>query len=98
MLGKEELKRLHPYLHVDDIEGGVWVPEDAVANPKAICDTLAILAKKGGARYIENCTVEEVLTENGAVKSVKTNRGNVTCEYFINCAGMVTTFFHGSRH
>lgn len=89
ILGKEELKRLHPYLHVEDIEGAIWVPEDTVANLTAICEVLAKLAKQGGARYVEHCRVEEVKTEKGAVKSVKTEYGTVSCQYFINCAGMV---------
>lgn len=88
-MGKEELKKLHPYLHVDDLEGAVFVPEDAVANLNAICEVLAKLAKQGGARYIEHCYIEEVKTEKGAVKKVITEYGSVTCEYFINCAGMV---------
>ncbi|EZA58771.1 hypothetical protein DMN91_009213 [Ooceraea biroi] len=88
VLGKEELKRLHPYLCVDDLEGAIWVPEDAVANLNAICKVLAKLAEQGGARYVEHCRVEEVQTEKGAVKYVKTEHGIVTCEYFINCAGM----------
>ncbi|KOC68604.1 Pyruvate dehydrogenase phosphatase regulatory subunit, mitochondrial [Habropoda laboriosa] len=88
VLGREQLKRLYPYLHIEDIEGAVWVPEDAVANSSAICDALAKLAKIGGAKYIENCCIEEVHTENGAVKSVKTDHGVVSCEYFVNCAGM----------
>jgi len=91
-LGNEELKRLHPYLHVEDIEGAIWVPEDAVANLSAICEILAKLAKQGGARYVEHCRVEGVKTEKGAVKSVKTEYGTVSCEYFINCAGMVDMF------
>jgi len=86
------LKRLHPYLCVDDLEGGIWVPEDAVANSSAICKILAKLAKQGGARYIQHCRIEEVQTEKGAVKYVKTEHGIVTCEYFINCAGMVNIF------
>lgn len=57
--------------------GAVWVPDDAVINPTAICDTLALLAKKGGAKYIENTTVSKVLTKNNAVYAVETNRGNV---------------------
>lgn len=88
-MGKEELKQLHPYLNIEDIEGAIWVPEDAVANSSAVCEALANLAKIGGANYIENCRVEEVHTENGAVKSIKTEHGVVSCEYFVNCAGMV---------
>lgn len=42
-----------------------------------------------GAQYIENCSVEMVITENGSVKGVQTNKGFISCEYFVNCAGMV---------
>lgn len=91
-MGKEELKRMHPFLHVDDLEGAVWVPEDAVADSVAICEVLANLAKQGGVRYVEHCRIEKVLTEKGAVKRVKTNKGYVDCQYFVNCAGMVRQF------
>lgn len=89
ILDKDHLKQLHPYLHVNDLEGAIWVPEDAVADPSAICEILAKLAKQGGARYIENCRIEQVYTKNKAVQSVRTDQGMVICEYFINCAGMV---------
>ncbi|XP_050540511.1 pyruvate dehydrogenase phosphatase regulatory subunit, mitochondrial-like isoform X2 [Daktulosphaira vitifoliae] len=88
MLGKNELKRLHPYLNTDDLEGGVWVPEDGVANPQAICKSLGKLASEGGAHYVSNCKVKKILTENNRIKGVNTSRGFIYCEYFVNCAGM----------
>jgi pyruvate dehydrogenase phosphatase regulatory subunit len=88
VVGNAELKKLHPYLWTDDLEGAIWIPEDAVAFPQAVCTTLAKLAKAGGATYIEDCKVEEVLTENAHVHAVKTDCGTVSCEYFVNCAGM----------
>lgn len=88
-MGREQLKQLHPYLNIEDIEGAIWVPEDTIADSSAVCETLAKLAKIGGAKYIEKCRIEEVHTENGAVKSVKTEHGLIQCEYFVNCAGMV---------
>lgn len=39
---------MHPYIHTNDLEGAVWVPEDAVANPLAICKAFAQLAVEGG--------------------------------------------------
>nr|CAD7592919.1 unnamed protein product [Timema genevievae] len=41
-----------------------------------------------GARFVENCEVEQVLTENSHIKAVTTSCGTVLCEYFVNCAGM----------
>ncbi|VVC25267.1 Hypothetical protein CINCED_3A003153 [Cinara cedri] len=88
MLGKSDLKNLHPFLNTDDLEGGVWVPEDAVANPQAICKSLAKLASGGGAHYVTNCHIQKVVTEHERIKGVQTSRGFIYCEYFVNCAGM----------
>ncbi|EFA10911.2 pyruvate dehydrogenase phosphatase regulatory subunit, mitochondrial [Tribolium castaneum] len=88
LLSPNELKDLHPYLRVDDLKGAVWVPEDAVANPRAICDVLAILAQQGGAQYFEHTPVDKVLTQNSTVYGVETPKGVIKCEYFVNCAGM----------
>jgi glycine/D-amino acid oxidase-like deaminating enzyme len=48
VLGSKELKDFHPYLRTEDLEGAIWVPEDAVAKPQAVCKALAKLAKEGG--------------------------------------------------
>lgn len=88
MITEKEIKRLHPYLYTNDILGAVWVPEDAVADCKAVCDTLALLASAGGAKYYEYTSVKRILTKNSRVYGVETSKGNITCEYFVNCAGM----------
>jgi pyruvate dehydrogenase phosphatase regulatory subunit len=36
---------------------------------------------------VENCSVEEVLTKNGAISGVLTNKGHIQCEKFVNSAG-----------
>lgn len=96
MLGKTELKRLHPFLNTDDLEGGVWVPEDGVADPQAICKSLAKLASEGGAHYVSNCHIQKVVTKEDRVMGVDTSRGFIYCEYFVNCAGMVIMFYSSS--
>nr|XP_018910548.1 PREDICTED: pyruvate dehydrogenase phosphatase regulatory subunit, mitochondrial-like isoform X2 [Bemisia tabaci] len=88
IIGPNELQKLHPHICTDNILGGVWVPEDAVVDTLSVCRVLAKLAKQGGASYVENCIVEKISTENNCIKSVTTNRGDVDCEYFVNCAGM----------
>lgn len=88
LLGPNEIRALHPYVNVDGIEGGVWVPEDAVADPLAICMALAKLAKQGGAIYQEHCSIKRIETRADHVVGVETDRGHIACEYFINCGGM----------
>lgn len=60
LLTKNEILDKHPYLNVSDLEGGVWIPEDSVADAAAICTALIDLAKKNGVVYRENCEVQYV--------------------------------------
>lgn len=84
-----QIKEIHPYLFVDDLQGGVYVPGDAVADPTALSDALIDVAVKNGVRYQEQCQVKFVLTDSkDTVVGVETDSGVVKCEYFVNCAGM----------
>ena len=47
---KEKLQELCPLIRVDDLEGGLWVPGDGVANPFEICRGLAALCQDLGVR------------------------------------------------
>ncbi|KAG0724199.1 Pyruvate dehydrogenase phosphatase regulatory subunit, mitochondrial [Chionoecetes opilio] len=94
-LDRHEIKRLHPHLFTGDLEGGVWVPADAVAEPYTVCATLASLAQSQGAVYVEDCSVEQIATDEvphsqvvPKVTHVVTSRGTIHCEYFVNCSGM----------
>ena len=85
---KEKLKDLCPLLRVDDLEGGLWVPGDGVANPYEICRALAALSSEMGVRMVDRCSVKQLLVKNGAVSEVITNQGHIKCEKFVNSAGM----------
>ncbi|XP_042240778.1 pyruvate dehydrogenase phosphatase regulatory subunit, mitochondrial-like isoform X2 [Homarus americanus] len=94
-LDRHEIKRRHPHLYTADLEGGVWVPGDAVADPFAVCVTLASLAQRQGALYVENCSVERIVTDEvphsqivPRVTYIETSQGTIHCEYFVNTSGM----------
>lgn len=40
-----------------------------------------------GVKVVENCTVKKINQANAKVASVETDLGNISCDYFINCAG-----------
>ena len=42
-----------------------------------------------GAIILEGVSVESINTKNNMVSSVTTNKGEISCEIFINCAGQV---------
>ena len=85
---KEKLLEICPLLRVDDLEGGLWVPGDGVANPYEICRALGALSSEMGVQMVDQCSVENVLVSDGAVSGVVTNKGYIQCEKFVNSAGM----------
>jgi len=40
-------------------------------------------------KVLEKVTVDKVLVSNDRVCGVRTNKGDVKCEVFVNCAGQV---------
>lgn len=74
-------------IETNDLLGGIWIPKDGVAHPKHICDTLISEATRLGVTVIEKCVVNEITQRDDSVSAVRTNRGRIDCEYFVNCAG-----------
>jgi pyruvate dehydrogenase phosphatase regulatory subunit len=86
----DRIKDLCPLIRTEDLQGGLWIPGDGVANPFEICLALSVLAHKAGARIVSNCCVEEVVVDKAtsAVAGIKTSLGYIECESFINAAGV----------
>lgn len=86
----KEIQDLHPYVFIDDLLGGVYVPDDSYADATKVCDALIDVVKKQGVQYREQCQVNYILTDGNTdtVVGVDTDAGIVNCEYFVNAAGM----------
>ncbi|MFL6133821.1 MAG: FAD-dependent oxidoreductase [Nocardioidaceae bacterium] len=76
-----------PVMQVDDLLGAIWLPGDGKANPTDLTMALAKGARSRGARIFEHTRVVDVLTVNGAVIGVRTDRGDIEAEVVVNCAG-----------
>ncbi|XP_014478147.1 PREDICTED: pyruvate dehydrogenase phosphatase regulatory subunit, mitochondrial isoform X2 [Dinoponera quadriceps] len=87
LVSRGEIRDLCPLLQVDDLVGGLWIPEDGVGDPYQICLTLIQEAQKRGVTVYENCAVTKVINQNGHVGAVETTHGTVKCQHFVNCAG-----------
>ncbi len=59
-----------------------------MVNPVDVTQALAKGARNGGATILENTKVLDVKTNNGKVTGVVTEKGDIDCEYVVNCAGM----------
>ena len=90
-LSPAEVAERVPLLRTDDLVGGVWIPGDGKANPTDLAQSLAKGARARGARIVENTKVTAVRRRNGRVAGVEWTsgdaRGDIGCEYVVNCAG-----------
>ena len=87
-LSPAEVKGLFPLASVDDILAGFYCPTDGRINPVDITMALSKGARMKGATILQNTPVEDVLLCNGEVYGVKTKKGDIRCEFVVNCAGM----------
>ena len=84
----QEARDLYPLLNIGDMVGGVFLPRDGQVNPTDVTQAMAKGARTGGAQIFENTKVTGIKTAKGKVAGVSTDRGDIACEYVVNCAGM----------
>ena len=86
-----EIAERFPLARTDDLLAGFFVPGDGRVNPVDLTMALAKGAKALGVRIVEGVTVESVVTQGDRlqeVTGVRTDRGDIGCEYAVNAAGM----------
>ncbi|MBT8458246.1 MAG: FAD-dependent oxidoreductase [Boseongicola sp.] len=82
----EELKEMHPFMEIHDIEGGMWDPLDGDIDPAQLTQALAKGARDAGGQIERFCPITG-LDRDGDEWIVKTGKGDIRCEYVVNCAG-----------
>jgi pyruvate dehydrogenase phosphatase regulatory subunit len=76
ILTPAECQAMCPMIEIGDLEGGLWVPEDGVADQKKLCTTLMNEAVDRGVTVVEQCAVTEVQQKDGRVVGVNTTSGH----------------------
>lgn len=87
VISAKEAGERWPVMRTDDLAGAVWLPGDGKANPSDLTQALARGASQRGATIVERVKVTGFDLDNGAVRRVRTSRGDVECEIVVNCAG-----------
>jgi 4-methylaminobutanoate oxidase (formaldehyde-forming) len=88
LMGASEARQLFPHMSTAGVEGAAFVPTDGYVDPSSLTQALAAAARKGGVRIVEGVTVTGFATKDGRVETVATDRGPVSCEILVNCAGI----------
>ena len=87
-LSPAEVKNLFPFAEIDDISAGFYAEHDGRINPVDVTMALAKGARLKGVKIIQGTPVTGVLSRNGTVTGVRTEKGEIRSEFVVNCAGM----------
>ena len=83
-----DVKEMVPLVNVDDVVGGVLLPNDGQTNPIDTTQALAKGARSRGVRIVENVKVDRIVVEGGRAVGVSTDAGDIRADAVVNCAGM----------
>lgn len=85
-LDETAIKTLEPAV-VGKVEGGVYFPTEAHAEPLDVVRALTDGAKKNGARILSGTEVYDFNVQNGKIESVKTTHGEMRADEYVLATG-----------
>ena len=88
ILSPQDILAKYPYLSLDKVVGGVFLPKDGQCNPVDVTQAYAKGARMGGAKVLENIKVQRILTENRRAVGVVTDQGDIRSSTVVIAAGM----------
>ena len=92
LLTPEETQAKVPLLNAKEIEGSLFIPKSSLVGGSNVTSALARDAvATGGASFVGNTEVTELVLENGRVKGVKTNNPDmpdIACEQVLVCSNI----------
>ncbi|MEL7260883.1 MAG: FAD-binding oxidoreductase, partial [Pseudomonadota bacterium] len=86
IITQAEMQEYHPFMETHDLAGGMWDPLDGDIDPAQLTQALAKGARDLGGRIERFCPATG-LERDGDEWIVKTDKGDIRCDYVANCAG-----------
>lgn len=83
-----EAQDLFPLISLDGVVGACYMASDGEVDPSQLSHAMANGARKSGVKISTHTRVLEILTANGRVTKVITDRGEIECDVVVNCGGM----------
>ena len=83
----DEIKGLYPELYTDDLDVGIYGPDDGPFDPHMIMWGYMKRASEKGAKLYQGVTARGLRIQNGRVTGVETDSGTVAAQTVINAAG-----------
>lgn len=88
MVSAEECLQIQPLLNKDIVLGGLLTPTDGIGKAVRAVNAQLDRARSKGVRVLDRHEVLDVLTEEGRVVGVSTDRGEIPADYVVCCAGI----------
>lgn len=87
IVGHDEIKRLNPFLTLDNVLAAAWTRDDGHGDPAGICNALAKAARDLGATVVRRNRVLDIKPCDGGEWSVITEQGTIRAGIVVNAAG-----------
>jgi sarcosine oxidase subunit beta len=87
LLSREETVRKFPFMNLEGLKLSAYCPSDGHANPHLTTFGYARAAEKMGVEVLTHTDAKRVLVENGKIKTVVTDRGEIETGIVVNTAG-----------
>jgi len=88
VIDPDEAARLWPYVDRDRILAAYHCPSDGLTDSVRVSEAQARRAVEGGARFLGDHTVTGIRTDDGRVRAVITDRGEIAADIVVCAAGI----------
>ena len=91
IISAAEAKEKFPLLEEDQIMGAMWDPDAGLVIPRSQTVAGKLIDQgvaSGKLKIFSNTSALELITEDGRIKGVVTERGTIHADYVVVCAGL----------
>ncbi|WP_341364526.1 FAD-dependent oxidoreductase [Thalassospira sp. SN3W] len=91
IISASEAKEKFPLLEEDQIQGAMWDPDAGLVIPRSQTVAGKLIdqgVESNKLKIFANTSALELITENGRITGVKTERGTIHADYVVVCAGL----------
>ncbi|MEA1980180.1 MAG: FAD-binding oxidoreductase [candidate division Zixibacteria bacterium] len=87
LLQPEQIAEVAPHISLDGIKLATFCKDDGLGDPHEFLTGYEKAARKLGVDIEYNAEITNINASDGKITEINTNRGNITTELVINCAG-----------
>jgi len=87
LLTLDDAKQIIPFLNTEGLYSATCHEKDGHLNPFYTVDAYAKAATRLGVKIYKFTEVTDIIVENGKIKGVKTNKGDISTNIVVNAAG-----------